>query len=101
MFSIGSLNNYEGDGNEDGKKAVGLNKKKQQLCTCVTLFVHFFAVAVRLQRESAYFDVLAPILSNTTVAHVVLHKFFSKTTFHSFPHVFDLRSQFTTFFFFS
>ena len=53
VFSIGSLNNYEGDGNEDGKKAIGLNKKKQRLCTCITLFVHFFAVAVRLQRESA------------------------------------------------
>ena len=26
---------------------------KQQLCTCITLFVHFFAVAARLQRESA------------------------------------------------
>ena len=50
---MGSLNNYEGDGNEDGKNAIGLDKKKQQLCTCITLFVHFFAVAVRLQRESA------------------------------------------------
>ena len=28
MFSIGSLNNYEGDGNEDGKKAIGLDKQK-------------------------------------------------------------------------
>ena len=27
MFSIGSLNNYEGDGNEDGKKAIGLDKQ--------------------------------------------------------------------------
>ena len=25
MFSIGSLNNHEGDGNEDGKKAIGLD----------------------------------------------------------------------------
>ena len=27
VFSIGSLNNYEGDGNEDGKKAIGLDKQ--------------------------------------------------------------------------
>ena len=27
MLSIGSLNNYEGDGNEDGKKAIGLDKQ--------------------------------------------------------------------------
>ena len=27
MFSIGSLSNYEGDGNEDGKKAIGLDKQ--------------------------------------------------------------------------
>ena len=27
MFSVGSLNNYEGDGNEDGKKAIGLDKQ--------------------------------------------------------------------------
>ena len=26
---------------------------KQQLCTCITFFVHFFAVVARLQRESA------------------------------------------------
>ena len=27
MFSVGSLNNYEGEGNEDGKKAIGLDKQ--------------------------------------------------------------------------
>ena len=26
---------------------------EQQLCTCITFFVHFFAVFARLQRESA------------------------------------------------
>ena len=30
MFSIGSLNNYEGDGNEDGKKAIGLDKQNKK-----------------------------------------------------------------------
>ena len=30
MFSIGSLNNYEGDGNEDGKKAIGLDKQNNK-----------------------------------------------------------------------
>ena len=42
---------------------IKVNKKqllilaKQQICTCITLFVHFFAVAARLQRESAYYNI--------------------------------------------
>ena len=32
---------------------------KQQFYKCITLFVHFFAVAARLQRENAYFHVLS------------------------------------------
>ena len=31
---------------------------KQQLCTCITLFVHFSAVTERLQRENTWFLVL-------------------------------------------
>ena len=46
---LGSLSNDDSDGNEDGKKAIA----KQQLCKCITLFVHFFAVAARLRCESA------------------------------------------------
>ena len=32
---------------------------KQQLCTCSTLFVHFFAVTAQLRRENALFHVLS------------------------------------------
>ena len=35
------------------QKANRLRLTKWQLCTCITLFVHFFAVVTRLQRESA------------------------------------------------
>ena len=31
---------------------------KQQLYTCITFFVHFFAVVARLRRETSYFQVL-------------------------------------------
>ena len=51
--TLGSLSNDDGDGNEDGKKAMGLAVAKQQLCTCTRLMVHFFAVTARLRRESA------------------------------------------------
>ena len=35
---LGNLRNDDGDGNENGKKAIGT---KQQLCTCITLFCTF------------------------------------------------------------
>ena len=37
---LGSLNNDDGDGNENGKKAIGLDQQKQHRCTC-TLFCPF------------------------------------------------------------
>ena len=37
---LGTLRNYDGDGNENVKKAIGL-KSKQQHCTCITLFCTF------------------------------------------------------------
>ena len=39
MFSIGSLNNYEGDGNEDGKKAIGLDKQNNNFA-CASRFLY-------------------------------------------------------------
>ena len=51
--TLESLSNDDGDGNEDGKKEMGLAVAKQQLCTCTRLMVHFFAVTARLRRESA------------------------------------------------
>ena len=38
---IGSLSNDDGDGNENGKKAIGFTLAKKQLCTCITLFCTF------------------------------------------------------------
>ena len=50
---IGSLSNNDGDGNEDGKKAVGLDQQNDNFARASRFFAHFFAVAARLQRESA------------------------------------------------
>ena len=52
---IGSLRNGDGDGdgNEIGKKSNRFRQAKQQLCTCITIFVLFSAVVARLQRETA------------------------------------------------
>ena len=49
---LGSFSNDEGDGNENGKNAIGL------ISTATTLhvhhtFVHFFAFTERLRRENA------------------------------------------------
>ena len=49
-LSINSL-----DGNENGKKSIR---------SCIALFVHFFAVGARLQRETAIFHAFFTLLSN-------------------------------------
>ena len=51
--TIESLSNDDGDGNENGKKAKGLDKQNNNFARALRFFVHFFAVAARLQRESA------------------------------------------------
>ena len=50
---VGSLSNDDADGNENGKKAIGLISKTTTLHVHYAFFVHFFAVIARLQRESA------------------------------------------------
>ena len=45
--------NDDGDGNENGKKAIGLNKQSNNFARTSRLFVHFSAVFARLQRETA------------------------------------------------
>ena len=50
---IGSLSNNDGDGIEDGKKAIGLDQQNNNFARASRFFAHFFAVAARLQRESA------------------------------------------------
>ena len=45
--------NDDGDGNENGKKAVGLNKQNNNFARASRFFIHFSAVFARLQRETA------------------------------------------------
>ena len=48
-----SLSNDDGDGHENGKKAIGLEWQNNNIVRASRFLVHFFAVAARLQRESA------------------------------------------------
>ena len=58
-FCQGSLSNDDGDGNENGKKAIGLDWQNNNFARASRFFVHFFAVVARLQRESAWIHVLS------------------------------------------
>ena len=51
--TIGTLRSDDGDGNENGKKAIGLISKTTTLHVHHAFFVHFLAVVARLQRENA------------------------------------------------
>jgi len=49
-----SLRNDDGDGNENGKKAMGLDKQNNNFARASRFFVHLSAVVARLlQREIA------------------------------------------------
>ena len=50
---LGSLSNDDGDVNENGKKAIGLDKQNNNFARASRFFVHFFAVSERLRRETA------------------------------------------------
>ena len=50
---LGSLSNDDGDRNEDEKKAIGLDWQNNNFARASHFFAHFFAVAARLQSESA------------------------------------------------
>ena len=49
----GNLSNDDGDVNENGKKAIGLDWQNNNFARASRFFVHFFAVTARLQRETA------------------------------------------------
>ena len=51
--AIGSLSNNDGDVNENGKKAIGLDEQNNNFARASRFFVHFLAVAARLRRENA------------------------------------------------
>ena len=48
-----TMSNDDSDGNENGKKAKGLDWQNNNFALALRFFVQFFAVAARLQRESA------------------------------------------------
>ena len=50
---VGSLRNDDGDSNENGKKAIGLDKQNNNFARASRYFVHFSTVVVRLHRETA------------------------------------------------
>ena len=52
-LAIGSLSNDDGDVNENGKKAIGLDWQNNNFARASRFFVHFFAVTARLRRENA------------------------------------------------
>ena len=54
----GSLSNDDGDVNENGIKATGLDWKNNNFARALRFFVHFFVVSARLRRENALFNVL-------------------------------------------
>ena len=48
---VGSLRNDNDEGNENGKKAIGLDKQNNNFARASRFFVHFSDVVARLQRE--------------------------------------------------
>ena len=44
--------------NENGKKAIGLERQNNKFACASCVFLHFFAVTARLQRENAQFHIL-------------------------------------------
>ena len=46
------LSNDDGDGNENGKKAIGLDRQNNNFARASRFFVHFLAVFARLRHET-------------------------------------------------
>ena len=46
---IGNLSNDDGDVNENGKKAIGLDRQRNNIARVSRFFVHFFAVTAWLR----------------------------------------------------
>ena len=53
IFKIGSLSNDVGDGNENGKKAIGLDWQNNHFARAARFIVNFFAVNAQLRRETS------------------------------------------------
>ena len=52
----GTLRNYDGDGNGNAKKVMGLMRKTVTLQVHHPFFVHFFAVLAQIRREMTKFE---------------------------------------------
>ena len=52
LLILWSFSNVDGDVKENGQKNNRSRLAKQQLCTCITLSVHFFTVTPRQRRET-------------------------------------------------
>ena len=53
IWDIRELSNDDGDGNENGKKAIELDWQNNNFARASRFFVHFLAVVARFKRESA------------------------------------------------
>ena len=51
----------DGDSNENGKNAIGLDWLNNNFARASRFFVHFLAFVARLRRESTQFDVLSRV----------------------------------------
>ena len=49
---IGSLSIDDGDGDKNGKKAIGLDQQNNNFARASRFLVHFSAIIARLRRES-------------------------------------------------
>ena len=58
VASPGTLSNEDGDINEDGEKAIGLDWQNNNFARASRVFVHFFPVIARLRREPSQFHAL-------------------------------------------
>ena len=63
MLLQGTLNNDDGDSNENGKKAIALDWQNNNFARASRFFEHFFAVVARLQLETSHFHGLGRTLT--------------------------------------
>ena len=52
-LTLGSLTNDDGDGNENGTKAIGFDWQNNNFARASRFFVHFSAVTARLRCETS------------------------------------------------
>ena len=52
LVATGSVSNDDGDVNENGKKAIRLDRQNNKSARASRFFVHFFAATARLRHEN-------------------------------------------------